>query len=146
MPNAVDLPSPVEVRTEIRVRYPETDRMGIAYHGHYLVWFEVGRTELMRQLGCIYATLEERDGIFFPVVELGARYHAPARYDERLIVSTQLGSVGAARVRFNYRVNHEGGNVLLATGYTEHAAVGKNGRAMRLPLQLRLRLLGESCP
>jgi acyl-CoA thioester hydrolase len=120
--------------------------MGVAYHGHYLVWFEVGRTELMRQLGCTYAELEEQDGIFFPVIEVGARYHAPARYDQRLVVSTQLDAVQGVRVRFAYRVTRQEGNALLATGYTVHAAVGRDGRAMRLPRELKLRLLGKNEP
>jgi acyl-CoA thioester hydrolase len=104
------------------------------------VWFELGRTELMRQLGCPYGEVEERESIFFPVIELGTRYLAPARYDEELEVRTRIVSVGAARVRFEYWLVRPGPDALLATGFTEHAAVGKNGRPVRLPADLRRRL------
>ena len=129
-----------EGRTTVRVRYPETDRMRVAYHAHYLVWFEIGRTELMRGLGFCYGELEERDGIYFPLREVGARYHAPARYDDVLDVCTELKSVGGASMRFEYRVLHREDELLLATGFSEHAAVGKDGRPRRLPDELRRRL------
>jgi acyl-CoA thioester hydrolase len=131
-----------EGRTTIRVRYPETDRMNVVYHAHYLVWFEIGRTELMRELGCEYAALEERDGIFFPLREVAAHYHAPARYDDALEVHTRLEAVGGASVRFSYRVVREGAVEPLVTGFTEHAAVGRDGRPCRLPAALRRRLAG----
>jgi len=72
--------------TTVRVRYAETDRMGVAWHGHYLSWFEAGRTELMRSLGCPYGELEDGDGVFFPVIEAGCRYLSSARYDEAIDV------------------------------------------------------------
>jgi acyl-CoA thioester hydrolase len=122
------------------VRYAETDRMGLAYHAHYLVWFETGRTELMRAIGCPYVELEDRHGIFFPVVEVGAKYVAPARYDEQLDLRTRVTRVGGARVRFEYRLTRDD-RTELARGFTEHAAVGSNGRPMRLPRELRERLL-----
>jgi len=115
--------------------------MGVAYHAHYLVWFELGRTELMRALGCAYATIEDRDGILFPVVRVGARYRASARYDEELDLYTRLVSLGAARVRFEYRLIRQVDSELLATGFTEHAAVGRDGRPLRLPPELRRRLI-----
>ena len=117
--------------------------MGVAYHAHYLVWFELGRTELMRELGQPYAVLEERDGIAFPVIEAGVRYHAAARYDEELTLRTRLTSIGGVRVRFEYRLEREG--TALATGFTEHAAVGRNGQPCRLPEPLRRRLRGRDC-
>jgi acyl-CoA thioester hydrolase len=124
----------------VRVRYPETDRMNVVYHAHYLVWFELGRTELMRALGHAYGELEDRDGIFFPLIEVGARYRAPARYDDLLTVHTRVASVGGARVRFDYRVVREADHRLLATGFTEHASLGRDGRPTRMPAQLRRRL------
>ncbi len=117
--------------------------MGVAYHGHYLVWYEMGRTELMRAVGCTYGELEEREGIFFPVVALGSRYLLPARYDESLQVRTRLTRVGAARVRFEYELVREADGRLLATGFTEHGAVGHNGRPTRMPRALRERLLSH---
>jgi len=139
----VDPRSPVTSHTTVRVRYPETDRMGVVYHGNYMVWFEIGRTELMRELDCTYGELEDRDSIYFPVVEIGARFHAPARYDELLDVNTILVSVGGARVRFEYEVSRREDAQKLATGYTVHAAVGEQGQPMRLPEELRRRLTGR---
>ncbi len=133
-------------RTAVRVRYPETDRMNVVYHAHYLVWFELGRTELMRGLGCDYASLEDGDGIYFPLREVGARYHAPARYDQVLDVHTSLVSVGAARVRFDYRVTRRDDETLLATGFTEHAAVDGSGKPRRLPDRIRRRLVDGGAP
>ncbi len=114
--------------------------MQVAYHGHYLVWFELGRTELMRGLGCPYSELEERLGISFPVTEVGARYHASARYDDLLDVHTELAAVGGVRVRFDYRVVRPADHRLIAHGFTEHAAVNRVGKPTRLPAELRLRL------
>jgi len=124
----------------VRVRYPETDRMGIAWHGHYLTWFELGRTEWMRDAGCPYGKLEDEEGIFFPVIGVGAEYRAAARYDDRLCVRTRLVKLGGARVRFEYEVLREETDQLLATGFTEHGAVDAEGKACRLPQALRQRL------
>ena len=127
---------------EVRVRYPETDRMKVAYHAHYLVWFEIGRTELMRGLGCPYGEMEDREGILFPLTEVAARYLAPARYDDLLRVHTRLGQVGGARVRFDYRIVRPSDETLLATGSTTHAATREDGRPTRLPPAIRERLTG----
>ena len=128
--------------TTVRVRYPEVDRMNVVYHAHYLVWFEIGRTELLRELGCSYASLEEAQGLYLPLREVGARYLAPARYDDRLRVHTRLMSVGGASVRFEYRICREQDERSIVTGFTEHAAVDPNGRPQRLPSELRGRLNG----
>jgi acyl-CoA thioester hydrolase len=128
--------------TTTRVRYPETDRMGVVHHTHYFVWFELGRTELMRDAGCAYGDLEDGDGIFFPVIEAGAVYRAPARYDEVVAIETRLVSVSGARVRFDYAVRRDGGEVL-ATGFTVHASCGRDGRPARLPERVRALLAGD---
>jgi len=98
---------------------------------------------LMRELGCDYRTLEDRDGVYFPLIGAGARYLVSARFDDVLEVHTDLTAVGRARVRFEYRVCRAGEDTLLTTGFTEHAAVGRNGRPRRLPEEVRRRLLGE---
>ena len=131
-----------EGQTSTRVRYPETDRMGIAHHTHYFTWFELGRTELMRRLGCTYADLEEGSGIFFPVVEASADFRASARYDEVVTITTRLVRASGVRVRFTYVVTREDGTVL-ATGRTEHASVDGRGRPQRLPGALQRRLVGQ---
>jgi acyl-CoA thioester hydrolase len=114
--------------------------MGVAYHAHYLVWFEMARTELMREAGCTYKDVEDRDGILFPVIEAGARYLRSARYDDRLEVVARLGRVGRARVRFEYELWRLDGQTRLATGFTEHASVGRHGRPTRIPEDVRQRL------
>jgi acyl-CoA thioester hydrolase len=126
--------------TTTRVRYPETDRMGVAHHTHYFVWFELGRTELMREAGCAYGDLEDGDGVFFPVIEAGAVYRAPARYDEIVDIETTLASVEGVRVRFEYLLRRSEGGEVLASGFTVHAACGRDGRPMRLPETVRERL------
>ena len=127
-------------RTTTRVRYPETDRMGVAHHAHYFVWFELGRTELMRQAGCAYGALEDDDGVFFPVVAAGAEYLAPARYDEVIEIETSLTRAEGVRVRFDYVLRRPDDTRVLATGFTVHASCGRDGRPARLPESLRRRL------
>jgi len=131
-------------RTTTRVRYPETDRMGVAHHTHYFVWFELGRTELMRESGSAYGALEDEAGVFFPVVEAGATYRAPARYDEVVDIETRLTAAEGVRVRFEYAVTRGRGGPTLATGYTVHAACGPDGQPIRLPADLRERLLSST--
>lgn len=126
--------------TTTRVRYPETDRMGIAHHTHFFTWFELGRTELMREAGCAYGELEDREKVFFPVIEAGAVFKSPARYDEVLSIETRLVRAEGVRVRFEYAIRRPEGNELLATGFTEHASCGEGGKPIRLPEALAERL------
>ena len=117
----------------IRVRYVETDAMGVAYHGHYFTWFEVARVELMRALGLRYRDLEA-EGIYLPVVECRARFLAAARYDAPLQVRTALMAATRARIVFGYLVREPEASVpLLACGQTTHAFTTREGRATRLP-------------
>ena len=120
----------------VRVRYAETDQMGVAWHGHYLAWFEVGRTDLLRQTGMTYRELEA-DGLRLPVIEATARYLKPVLYDDLLEVRTEVTTVGGARVGFAYEVRREGTQGPLATGTTEHATVDATGRPRRIPEALR---------
>ncbi len=117
--------------------------MGVAHHTHFLVWFELGRTELMRDLGCPYGEVEDRDGILFPVAEAGARYFASARYDECLEITTRLVIARGARVRFEYEIARLPGGERIATGFTVHASVGRDGRPRRLPGGPAQRLAGD---
>lgn len=107
---------------------------------HYFAWFELGRTELMREADCAYGELEDGSGVFFPVVAAGAEYKASARYDELLEIETRLTAAGGVRVRFDYVVRRVEGGQVLATGHTVHASCGKDGRPMRLPEIVRGRL------
>ena len=114
--------------------------MAVAYHGSYLVWFELGRTELMRSLGCAYGALEDECSVYFPVRSVGARYLSPARYDDEVEVRTRVSRVGGATVRFEYELLRPADGVTLATGFTEHAAVGAGGSPIRLPRPIRDKL------
>ena len=120
----------------VRVRYPEVDRMGVAHHTQHLVWFEVGRTELLRSLGCTYGEMEA-EGIFMPVVEVSCRYRAPVRYDDLLEVETRLAHVSASRVTFEYTLRRKGEDRILAEARTVHATVDRGGQVVRLPAPYR---------
>ena len=128
--------SPRVSTSTIRVRYAETDQMGIAHHAEYFAWFEVGRTDLLRECGMTYRDLEA-DGLRLPVIEASARYLKPALYDDVLEVRTEITAVRGARVGFSYEVRRGGTDGPLATGPTEHAAVDARGRPRRLPETLR---------
>ncbi|MEZ6006626.1 MAG: thioesterase family protein [Planctomycetota bacterium] len=125
--------APSEHSTRLRVRYGEVDRMGVAYHAHYLVWFEQGRTEYLRSLGSTYRALEEA-GTLLMVTETGVRHLKSARYDDEVEVRTRLDSVKGVRLRFVYEVHRDGD--LLATGFTVLAAADTRGRPRRLPPEL----------
>lgn len=125
--------------SRLRVRYAETDQMGLAWHGNYLAWFEVGRTDLLRETGLTYRELEQQ-GLKLPVIAAEARFLRPARYDDQLEVETELGRMEGARVRFLYLVRRAGEDEPLATGATEHAVVDGSGRPRRVPEDLRRRL------
>jgi acyl-CoA thioester hydrolase len=123
-------------RFEIRVRYADTDQMGFAYHGNYLRWFEIGRVELMRSMGCRYRDIEKK-GISLPVVEATCRYLKPARYDDLVVIHAAVQHLGRASVRFAYRIENGETHVLLAHGHTEHCFMDGNGRPTRPPEELR---------
>jgi acyl-CoA thioester hydrolase len=129
----------VESRSTVRVRYAETDQMGVAYHGNYFAWFEVGRTDLLRNLGVTYRDLES-GGLRLPVIEAQAKFLRPARYDDVLDIHTRVASLGGVRIAFEYEVRRDGAEAPLATGSTAHAAVDPDGRPRRLPEEIRRRL------
>jgi acyl-CoA thioester hydrolase len=117
---------------QVRVRYAETDQMGVVYHANYLVWFEVGRVEFIRQLGLDYKSMEE-DGAMIAVAEATARYKAPARYDDELIVRTSLAGVRGPIVRFRYVVVRPADEVVLCEGETVHFVVGRDMKRREMP-------------
>ncbi len=119
--------------TRVRVRYAETDQMGVVYYANYLVWFEVGRAELMRQRGLDYKQMEIEEDCLMAVVEATVRYKAPARYDEELIVETTVTGVRGPVVRFSYRVLRAGDGVLLCEGETVHVVVGRDMKRRAMP-------------
>lgn len=117
--------------------------MAVAWHGGFFAWFEVGRTDLLRELGMTYRELEARD-IHLPVIEAHARYLKPARYDDVLDIATRLLSATGVRITFAYEVRLQESGVVLASGMTSHAAVDGRGRPRRLPSELRDRLPAQA--
>ena len=122
--------------TRVRVRYAETDRMGVVYYANYLVWFEVGRTEWLRETGWNYREME-REGISLPVIEAHCEYRQPARYDDEIEIRTRATLLTPARLRFDYDVVRAGDDSVSASGHTIHAALDTNGRPCRLPDRVR---------
>lgn len=117
-------------RSQVRVRYAETDMMGVVYHGNYLPWFEVGRTQLLRDHGLVYRDLEAQ-GYLLPVIEVGVKYLRPAVYDDDLTIITTLAEKPLLRIRLDYEVKR--GDELLVTGFTVHSFINKKGEPVRPP-------------
>jgi acyl-CoA thioester hydrolase len=122
--------------TTLRVRYAETDRMGVVYYANYLVWFEVARADLLRSLGWTYREMEET-GVSLPVIEAHCHYRRPARYDDEIVVRTEGRMASPARLEFTYEVQVTGARDITATGSTVHAAMTTDGRPCRLPARIR---------
>ena len=122
--------------SRLRVRYAETDKMGVVYYANYLVWFEVGRTDLLRSLGWTYREMEA-DGVSLPVIHAHCDYQRPARYDDEIEVRTEGEMRSGARLKFRYTIVKAADGTVTAEGYTEHAAVDPAGRPCRLPHRIR---------
>jgi len=129
--------------SRVRVRYAETDQMGLVHHSVYFVWFEHLRTEYFRELGIPYGVLEE-DGVFFPVIESGCHYLDGARYDGEVVITGWFREPKGARVRIDYRVEQEGRN--LAEGFTVHARTDVAGRPGRIPPEILKKIRAASSP
>jgi acyl-CoA thioester hydrolase len=136
--------SPVH-SVSIRVRYAETDQMGVVYYANFFVWFEIGRVELMRSLGFDYREIEEHAQCFLPVVEANCRYRSPARYDDLLTLETRVLNQRPSMIRFGYRLlrpTTEGEPVLLAEGETVHVVVDRAMQKIALPERFATALRG----
>src|SRR5437899_7940024 len=119
--------------TKVRVRYAETDQMGVVYHANFLIWFEVGRVELMRALGVEYKTMEKEDDCHIVVADVHCRYHHSALYDEELRIRTRIAESRNRVVKFSYEVIRDADGKVLANGETAHVICGRNGRRKLLP-------------
>ncbi|MHB1700407.1 MAG: acyl-CoA thioesterase [Acidobacteriaceae bacterium] len=117
----------------MRVRYAETDQMGVVYHANYLIWFEVGRVELMRQMGFDYKRMELEDDCHIAVVEASARYRSPARYDDEIVVRTRLKAARGFVLKFSYEVLRQADGRLLCEGVTTHIVCDTEMRKKNLP-------------
>ncbi len=135
------LPPRPMVETELRVRYAETDAMGIVHHASYLVWFEDGRTEYTRAMRLPYREVE-RNGVRLVVVEVCGRCHRAARYDDLVVVRTTVREMSRATITFAYEVRLRPENALLVDGHSVHAATNLLGRVQRIPAHVRTALLG----
>ena len=122
--------------SRIRVRYAETDQMGVVYHANFFIWFEVGRTDLLRAAGWTYREMEA-DGLSLPVIEAHCDFKQPARYDDELEVRTTGELMSPVRVAFSYEVVRPADGELLAKGRTVHATLDRSGRPSRLPDRVR---------
>jgi len=119
-------------KTSYRVRYADTDKMGFAHHANYFRWFEVGRSELFRQIGLTYKEIEA-SGVYLPLSEIHCEFKSPAQYDDLLVIKTDLDASLKATIQFNYQIYSEDENTLVATGFTKHACMDSNGRVVRPP-------------
>ena len=121
-------------QSRLRVRYAETDQMGVVHHANYLIWMEIGRVDLVRARGCNYKDLE-REGLFLSVVGAECRYLYPARYDEEIVVQTRIVTASARVVEFGYQIRLGEAGRLLAEGSTKHVWLNREWRPTRLPEQ-----------
>lgn len=130
--------------TRVRVRYAETDQMGVVYYANYFVWMEVGRVEFCKARGFDYRDMEQQDGVMLAVAEAHCRYAHPARFDQEVIVRTWLAEANPRMVRFGYELRLAGNGKKLATGETRHIFVGRDLKPCRMPQQYRTRFAVEN--
>ena len=123
--------------TRIRVRYAETDQMGVVYYANYFVWMEIGRVELVRARGLNYKELEYAEGLYLSVVDASCRYVFPARYDQEIAIETHVSTVNSRMVEFCYQIRNADSRQLLARGSTKHIWLNRDMRPSRLPAQYR---------
>ena len=119
-------------KTSYRVRYADIDKMGFAHHANYFRWFEVGRSEMFRQIGLPYKEIEA-SGVYLPLSEIHCEFKSPAQYDDLLIIKTDLDASRKATIQFHYQIYSEDENTLVATGFTKHACMDADGRVVRPP-------------
>ncbi|HZR33346.1 MAG TPA: thioesterase family protein [Terriglobales bacterium] len=119
--------------SRLRVRYAETDQMGVVYHSNYFIWFEIGRVDLLRSMGFTYRDMETEDGCFIAVVDARCRYKSPARYDDEIVVRTHLKNVRESLIHFGYEVLRPSDNTILAEGETTHIVTDAQMKKRELP-------------
>ena len=120
---------------KVRVMYADTDAMGIVYHTNYIKWFEIGRSELLREIGLVYSHMEEQ-GVNLPLTEVYCQYLLPAVYDQIILIETEIAYVNRASLRFNYILLDERREKTFVEGYTVHACTNRDKKIVRLPLHI----------
>ena len=125
-----------QTASSVRVRYAETDKMGVVYYANYFVWFEIGRTDWLRQTGWTYREIEA-DGIQLPVIEAHCEYRLGARYDDDVEIRTRAQKLSPVRIQFTYEAIRRGDGALLVTGHTVHATIDRDGRPTRMPDRMK---------
>jgi acyl-CoA thioester hydrolase len=128
--------------SKVRVRYAETDQMGVAYYANYLVWFEVGRSQFCNDCGFSYRDMERETGLFLIVAEAHCRYKTPARYEDELIIKTSISELTRRTIRFSYEITRSDG-AAIATGDTLHVLINTEGRPSTMPDKYRSYLRGD---
>ena len=131
------------VESFVRVRYAETDAMGIVYHANYLVWMEIGRTDYFRSMGLTYRDLERDYNLYIPLAEARCRYLAPAFYDDELVVHTSVSQINRRLVKFSYQINHKEDSHRLAEGETIHLVVNAQRQRTSFPAKILAMFLQE---
>jgi len=126
-----------EFSVEVRVRYADTDQMGVVYYANYFVWLEVARTEFLRSSGIDYRNIEKEKQLALPVVEAYCKYKAPARYDEIIMIRIKASQVKNSSLRFDYSLFNKENNELLAVAYTTHVFIDKDRRPVRMPKEIQ---------
>jgi acyl-CoA thioester hydrolase len=121
-----------ETTSSVRVRYAETDKMGVVYHSNYLIWFEIGRTDWLRATGRSYRDLEA-EGVQLPVIEAHCEYRQGARYDDDVEIRTRARKVSRVRIQFDYQATRRTDGCVLAIGHTVHVTIDRDGRPVRMP-------------
>jgi len=126
-----------EFSTEVRVRYADTDQMGVVYYANYLVWLEIARTEFLRFLGVDYRSIEKEKELSLPVIEAYCKYKSPARYDDIILIKTKASQMKSSFLRFDYELFNKETKELLAEAYTTHVFIDKNRKPVRMPQEIK---------
>jgi acyl-CoA thioester hydrolase len=134
-------PAPEVFEAQLRVRYAETDQMGVVYHSNYIIWFEVGRVEMLRQLGFSYRDMEQQDDMHIAVVDVHCRFKCPARYDDLITIRTKLTNVRESLLHFSYEIVRANDGKVLAEGHSVHLVVDSEFRRIHLPQKYLLPFL-----
>jgi acyl-CoA thioester hydrolase len=119
--------------SRLRVRYAETDQMGVVYHSNLFIWFEVGRVDFLRQLGVTYRDIEREDGCYLPVVDAHCRYKSPVRYDDEVLIRTRLKNLRGSFIHFTYEALRPSDGMVFAQGETTHVVTDAEMKVQRLP-------------